>query len=126
MSALRTGVDLVEVERLTELRDEIRLKFLTRVFTEGELERAAGANEILAELFAAKEAVVKALGCGIGPVSWREIEINQTTGGDPMLSLSGGASLLADQMGLGHWCLSLSHTADYAVALVIAYSAETG
>ncbi len=126
MTALRTGIDLVEVERMLELRDGIRQKFLERVFTPQEVETAAGVNEHLAEYFAAKEAVVKALGCGIGPVSWQEIEVQHSSDGDPQLSLSGNALEIAGQLGLDQWRLSLSHTSEYAVALVIAFGSEPG
>jgi holo-[acyl-carrier protein] synthase len=121
LTVLRTGIDLVEVERLVELKIEIRQKFLERIFTVFELGDTGQSNELLASRFAAKEAVAKALGCGIGPVSWGEIEVRRDDQGDPILKLTGNAQKLAEEAGLTDWSLSLSHTAVYAVALVVGY-----
>ena len=121
MAALRTGIDLVEVERLAELQVEIRQKFLERVFTAYELEDAGRSDMLLATRFAAKEAVAKALGCGIGPVSWCEIEVRHNQEGDLTLKLYGNAQRIAEETGLQRWSISLSHTSEYAVALVVAY-----
>ncbi len=79
-ASLRSGIDLIEIARLEGIRPEIRERFLRRVFTIQELEDARDSNLHLAGRFAAKEAVAKALGCGIGPVSWQEIEIRRGTG----------------------------------------------
>ncbi len=81
MPALRTGIDLVEIERLENLKPEIRTRFCQRVFTMQELAYAGGRLERLAAMFAAKEAVAKALGCGIGPIHWKDIEIRHTDEG---------------------------------------------
>ena len=69
---LSSGVDLVEIERLQETIDRHGERFLTRVFTPLELAEAGKSPASLAARFAAKEAVAKALGCGIGAVTWRE------------------------------------------------------
>ena len=74
----------------------------------------------LAARFAAKEAVSKALGTGIGRVAWREIEILRGPARQPVLVLSGEAQLLAQQLGLDQWTVSLSHTQGHAIALVVA------
>lgn len=120
MAAVSTGIDLVEVERLVELRDTIRQKFIERVYTPLEISWAQDNSWRLAELFAAKEAVAKALGSGIGEISWQEIEISISEG-EYKLQLSARALRLAQQQDLRHWQLSLSHTDMYAVALVVAW-----
>jgi holo-[acyl-carrier protein] synthase len=120
MSPLRSGIDLVEVKRLGLLQEAIRSRFLERVFTPAELEYARNSDLHLAGRFAAKEAVAKALGTGIGPVSWQEIEILNDPGGEPVLYLYGSAKIKADEMGLEQWSVSISHTTDYAVAVAVA------
>jgi holo-[acyl-carrier protein] synthase len=73
----------------------------------------------LAARWAAKEATAKALGTGIGAVSWQEIEVVSGPDQQPILQLHGAAANLAAQRGLSHFALSLSHTKDYAVAFVV-------
>ena len=120
MSALATGVDLVEIERLKEVIQRHGERFLQRVFTPQELEEVGGNIASLAGRFAAKEAVSKALGTGIGPVSWREIEVLRGSQRQPVLRLYGSAAILAQQRELNKWSISLSHTGSYAIALVVA------
>lgn len=125
MILLRSGVDLVEINRLERLNPAIRKRFLERVYTGDELANASQKGEAalwatLAGRFAAKEAVAKALGCGIGTVSWQEIEIDQGTQGEPMLKLHGRASRLAAELGLETWSISISHTHTHAVATAVA------
>jgi holo-[acyl-carrier protein] synthase len=121
---LRTGIDLVEIHRLAELNPAIRERFLRRVFTP--LERSLTQSEeiepwaSLAGRFAAKEAVAKALGCGIGPVAWQEIEIQRGARGEPVLELRGAALKISMDQGLDTWSVSISHTATHAVALAVA------
>ncbi len=117
---LRTGVDLIEVSRLEDLNPAIRERFLRRVYTERELEEVGKKLNSLAGRFAAKEAVAKALGCGIGPVRWKEIEILQGPAGEPMLELKGEALQMASKLGLTTWSISISHTRTHAVALAVA------
>lgn len=120
MELLRTGIDLVEIYRLEQLDPAIRQRFFRRVFTPGELEDSQGRLPTLAGRFAAKEAVVKALGCGIGPVSWQDIEIRRGERGQPMLKLLGNARQIAEEQGLTTWSISISHTREHAVAVVVA------
>lgn len=124
MILLRTGVDLIEIRRLAEINPAIRRRFLARVYTEAELAIAQQKDEsaqwaTLAGRFAAKEAVSKALGCGIGPVAWKEIEILQGTLGEPMLKLHGRAGRLSTELGLETWSISISHTQTQAIALAV-------
>jgi holo-[acyl-carrier protein] synthase len=126
MINLRTGIDLVEVSRLTDIKPSLRERFLARVFTYRELEQVGQSDTSLAGRFAAKEAVSKTLGCGIGVVSWQDIEILRGQQGEPVLTLTGKARSLADELGLTQWSLSISHTKTHAVAVAIAIGFPAG
>jgi holo-[acyl-carrier protein] synthase len=117
---LRTGVDLIEIERFEETVQRYGDRFLQRVFTEGELQECALNAASLAARFAAKEAVSKALGTGIGAVGWLEIEIRRGPAREPVLRLHGAAARLANELGLTTWSVSLSHTFTHALALAVA------
>ncbi|NSW52879.1 MAG: holo-ACP synthase [Anaerolineae bacterium] len=116
---LRTGIDLVEISRFGDLREDLRARFIERVFTEAEITLCHGRDERLAGRFAVKEAVAKALGCGIGAVSWQEIEILRGEQGEPLLILHGKAQVLAEELGLVEWSVSISHTHLHAVGLAV-------
>lgn len=120
MEILRSGVDLIEITRLEQLNPTIRDRFLQRVFTPVELEENIGRISSLAGRFAAKEAVAKVLGCGIGPVAWKEIEILRGEHGQPVLKLHGNAQKIADAQGLTIWSISISHTRQHALAFAVA------
>lgn len=126
MITLRSGIDLVDISRLENLNPAIRNRFYRRVFTPLELEQAGGRVCSLSGLFAAKEAVAKALGTGIGPVSWQEIEIRQGEQGEPALILHGRALAAAKSLGLTCWSVSISHTAGQAVAVAVAAGENPG
>jgi holo-[acyl-carrier protein] synthase len=119
-SVIRSGVDLVEIGRLEGKDGPLHQRFLERVFTPGELALTADNTASLAGRFAAKEAVAKALGTGIGLVSWQDIEILRGSMGEPCLLLHGAAERIANELGLSSWSVSISHTAAYAVAYVVA------
>jgi holo-[acyl-carrier protein] synthase len=120
MSPIQTGIDLIEVARLQLAIDRHGERFLKRVFTEAELEQVGGNVASLAGRWAAKEAVSKALCTGIGKVSWQEIEVLRGDSQEPVLNLYGEAARLAHERGLESWSVSLSHTVDHAVAMVVA------
>ena len=117
---LRSGIDLVEIERLSGLESPLRERFLARVFTPTERAQAGEDACSLAGRFAAKEAVAKALGCGIGPVGWQEIEILRGESGEPVLLLHGAAQGMAAALGLTNWTLSITHTRGLAAAVAMA------
>jgi len=117
---LRTGIDLIEIARLQSAIERHGARLLERVFTPQELAEVGGNMASLAARFAAKEAVSKALGTGIGPIAWREIEILRGPDREPLLILHGAAKGLAEEHGLHSWSISLSHTHMYAVAVVVA------
>lgn len=121
---LRSGVDIVEIRRLDEVNPAIRERFIRRVFTEQEIELAGGSSASLAGRFAAKEAVSKALGTGIGYVRWREIEIQRGLAGEPRLVLHGRAQEVAQHLGLHTWSVSISHGREHAVAMAVAIGEE--
>jgi holo-[acyl-carrier protein] synthase len=124
MMALRNGVDLVEIERIDQAVQRHGARFLQRVFTPAELAQANRSPASLAVRFAAKEATAKALGTGIGLVSWQEIEVLREYDQSPTLRLSGMAKQLAASLGLTTWTLSLSHTRTLAIASVVAAGDE--
>jgi holo-[acyl-carrier protein] synthase len=117
---LCTGVDLIEISRLQTVIERHGDRFLNRVYTPDELAEVGNNLASLAARFAAKEAVAKALGTGIGLVAWREIEIRRGPQREPHLILHGEAKALANRMGLNTWSISLSHSATQAVAMVVA------
>lgn len=117
---LKTGVDIVEIERLEQINPAIRVRFIQRVFTEREQVLARGSYAILAGRFAAKEAVSKALGTGIGRVNWRHIEILRGPAGEPLLELHEFAKQVAEKLGLDTWSVSISHGKTHAVAMAVA------
>lgn len=117
------GVDLVEVERIRRARKRWGERFLARFFTVGERAYCAGkkdADASLAARFAAKEAVAKALGLGLGRFLWQEIEVVRGAAGRPEVRLSGATLGRAQALGVGTILLSLSHTREHAVAQAIA------
>jgi holo-[acyl-carrier protein] synthase len=120
MASLRTGVDMIEVERIREAALRHGERFYRRFFTEGERAYCEDRFTALAARFAAKEAVAKALGTGIGDVRWVEIEIVSNERRQPDLKLHGAAADLAASLGLNSWSVSLSHTHAYAIAFVVA------
>jgi len=120
MTLLATGVDLIEIERVQSTIQRYGARFLERVFTAQELAEVRNNTASLAARFAAKESVAKALGTGIGPIAWREIEILRGPARQPLLHLHGAAQKLASEMGFDVWSISLSHTQTHAIAVAVA------
>lgn len=117
---LACGVDLVEIERISALISRQGDRFLQRFYTARELAQVEGNLASLAARFAAKEAVSKALGSGLGKVSPLHIEVLRDQAGAPELELHGEARQRAELLGLKNWALSLSHTGTHAIAMVVA------
>src|SRR5271170_6180840 len=121
---LGLGTDLIETRRVQESIDRFGVRFVERIFTAGEIAyctRKKNAAESFAARFAAKEAGAKALGTGISRgVSWKEFEVKRETGGKPTLHLSGRAAELAEAMGVRRLQLSLTHSRELAMAVVVA------
>ncbi len=120
---LGIGVDLVENARIAASQERFGEAFLNRVYHPAEREYcAAMRNPVphLAVRFAAKEAVAKAFGTGIGgQIGFTDIEVTRDENGAPGVRLHGAGAELARQRGVGHIWLSLSHTEAYAVAQVV-------
>lgn len=123
---LATGVDIVEIPRIAAAQGRWGDRFLNRVYTQGEQAYSRGRPAQLAGRFAAKEATMKALGTGIRGVGWREVEVVRERGRAPSLRLHGRAAERARRLGLQHFALSISHSRDYAVAMVVAQGREGG
>jgi holo-[acyl-carrier protein] synthase len=119
---LRTGVDLIEIDRVAEMVSRHGKHYLQRVYTPAELELCGQRAESLAGRFAAKEAVAKALGCGIGEVGWQEIEILDDEHNAPRICLHGSAAKKAQVFGLKNWSISISHNQSQAISFVVATS----
>ena len=118
------GVDIVEVERIRSSCEQYGEAFLNRLFTEAEqeyCESQGGKRELsYAARFAAKEAVSKAFGTGIGgTMGWRELEVKRTKEGKPTVILHGKAREFAEELRVKEVLLSLSHSEHYAVANAI-------
>ena len=118
---LRCGIDMIEHARVAQGIERLGERFLNRFFTAGEREDCDDQPHRLSARLAAKEAVSKALGTGIGDVSWKEIEIRvNNPRRRPVLHLHGAAAALAAEMGLLHWDVSLTHAREYAAAMAVA------
>jgi holo-[acyl-carrier protein] synthase len=123
MAVIGVGVDIVEVERIERAITRWGEAFVRRIYTAREVERSAAPIVVgprLAARFAAKEAVMKALGVGWRQLSWQEIEIANDPQGKPVVHLHGAARRIADQLGVTDILVALSHTHLHAVANAVA------
>lgn len=114
------GVDLIEIPRVARALDRWGERFLHRVYTGAEIALCAGRVPELAVRFSGKEAISKALGTGLVGVSWTEMEILADERGKPLVNLHGRARKRARDLGLSQWAISLSHTKEHAIAMVVA------
>lgn len=118
------GTDLIEIERIERSVARFGERFLERVFTPGEIaycHAKKGSAESFAARFAAKEAGAKALGTGISRgVSWKEFEVKRKPGQRPELHLSGRAAEIASELGVRRMSLSLTHSREMSMAVVVA------
>ncbi len=121
------GIDLQSVDEVEESVTRFGERYTTRLFTEHELDCCRGDSRTIAQglagRFAAKEAVIKALGGGEDALPWRSIELRRGLGGAPSICLSGAAEQLARRRGVRDFSVSLSHDRGLAVAAVIAHAA---
>jgi holo-[acyl-carrier protein] synthase len=117
------GIDIIEVDRIRRAVARWGEAFLYRVFTPEEFDRSSAspiAAERLAGRFAAKEAVMKALGTGRPSVGWLEIEITIDPLGKPGVRLTGRAAAVSDRLGVRAWHVAISHTRLLAIAEALA------
>ena len=119
MAMYHLGVDIVEIERIQRSIARYGERFLSRIYTDAELELCRSRVPELAVRFAGKEAVMKALGTGRRGVSWRDIEILRNKRNAPLVYLHGRARSRARKLGIAEIDISLSHSRDYAVASAI-------
>ena len=118
-----TGVDLAEVDRIRQAIERHGQRFIERIYTPAEIayvERKANRFERYAARFAAKEAGMKALGTGwAGGITWHDFEVINLPSGRPTLAFHGRAAEIAAKLGVRRVALSLTHTREQALAMVI-------
>src|SRR3954452_8112701 len=123
MSIIGIGVDLVECARIQHSLDRFGDRFLRRVFTDGEIAYSTGMKfpaRHLAAGFAAKEAVSKAFGTGIGKsMGWRDMDVQKKPSGEPFLVLTGGPQKLAKDRNVIRSLITLSHPDHHAMAVIV-------
>lgn len=124
---VRTGIDIVHIPRIKRMLDLYGVRFVARIYTVSEVHTCTGRVEAFAVRWAAKEAVAKLLGVGVAglgsgsdAISFRHIEITRLQNGKPQVVLHERARLVAHQLGVTAFDVSLSHDGDYAVASVVA------
>ncbi len=116
----RAGIDIIEIPRIARIVERYGDRFLQRVYTQPEQALYGGRVPELAARFAAKEAISKALGTGIWGILWREMEVLPDRRGKPLVYLHGAAAARARALNLRHFEISLSHSREFAVAVVVA------
>jgi holo-[acyl-carrier protein] synthase len=118
------GIDLVEIDRIRAALERHGDRFANRIFTEGEQTQAGNGPlrvQFFAGRFAAKEAVMKALGTGWARgVSWTDIDVRRLPSGKPEITLQGKCKTIADDLGVDRWDVSITHTGGHAAASVVA------
>jgi holo-[acyl-carrier protein] synthase len=129
MSIVSHGIDLVDFPRIESMIERHGERFLNRVFTQREQSDAEAAYnriEKLAGRFAGKEAVMKLLGTGWrGKIAWTDIEIVNSAMGQPVVEISGEVRRIAEASGIGRITMSITHTANFAIASAVALADET-
>jgi len=124
MEIVAHGIDLVDCPRIEAMIERHGERFVQRVFTAAEQAYAeANKNKIekLAGRFAAKEAILKLMGTGWrGKIAWTDIEIINNSSGQPEVTLGGEVEKIADKLGIKHISISITHTANFAIASAVA------
>ena len=123
MRIIGIGIDLVDCARIENSIERFGDRFLKRIFTEGEIAYSQSMKfpaRHLAARFAAKEALSKAFGTGIGKsMGWRDLDVQKKESGEPFVVLSGGAEKMAQARGVAKVWISLSHTEQTGMATII-------
>ncbi len=124
MEIIAHGIDLVDFPRIEEMVKQHGERFLNKVFTDAEqayAEAKKDGTEKLAGRFAAKEAILKLMGTGWrGKIAWTDIEIVNNPAGQPEVTLTGEVKKIADKLGIKHISISITHTANFAIASAVA------
>ena len=127
MKIIAHGIDLVDFPRIEAMVSRHGARFMDRVFTKREQADAKAiknSTEKLAGRFAAKEAVLKLIGTGWrGKIAWTDIEVVNNALGQPIVEISGEVKRIADEQSIEQITLSITHTADFAIASVVALRA---
>lgn len=126
MPIIGTGIDIIEISRIDRAVNRSS-RFLDRVFTDREISyfKETGNKPChIAGTFAAKEAVLKALGTGLKEMSWKDIEITRDSMGKPSVTLYKNAEIIALSIGIRQIHISISHGRDHAIAGAIAEGRE--
>ncbi len=131
MEIVAHGIDLVDCPRIEEMLKRHSQRFVDRVFTAAEQSYAQSNKdpvEKFAGRFAAKEAILKLMGTGWrGKIAWTDIEVVNNNSGQPEVTLSGEVKKIADKLGIEHISVSITHTANFAIASAVALvSAKAG
>lgn len=130
MEIVAHGIDLVDFPRIEEMVKRHGERFLNKVFTAAEQDYAKAnknGTEKLAGRFAAKEAVLKLMGTGWrGKIAWTDIEITNNPAGQPEVALSGEVKKIADKLKIKHISVSITHTANFAIASAVALTESDG
>ena len=116
------GTDIVKIQRIKNSVEKFKQKFQRKIYTANEWKycwEKSNPYPSLAARFAAKEAVFKALGVGLGAANWLDVEVKADAKGKPFIHLSGSAAEIARSQYITYFNLSLSHCSDYAVAFVV-------
>jgi holo-[acyl-carrier protein] synthase len=129
MEIVAHGIDLVDCPRIEEMVARHGERFVQRIFTAAEQAYAeANKNKIekLAGRFAAKEAILKLMGTGWrGKIAWTDIEIINNSSGQPEVTLGGEVEKIADKLGIKHISVSITHTANFAIASAVALTEKS-
>lgn len=121
---LITGVDIVNVSRIDKILLDNRESFYHKIFTTEEINyigEKGHKTTTIAGLFAAKEAVSKALGTGIGVLGWKDVIILHEPKGRPYINFTERGKNMVDNLGIGEIQISISHEKEYAIAFVVGY-----
>ncbi len=119
MVTYAVGIDIVAIARVRKVLERHNGRFLRRCYTPEEVALCRGRVPELAARFAAKEAVMKALGTGTKGIGWRDIEVLPNRRGKPLVYLYGRAKERAERIGLRALDISLTHERDFAIASVV-------
>ena len=120
------GIDIIKVDRIAAALERFGGRFSARVLTDRERRYVRDRPETFAGRWAAKEAVSKVLGLGVRGIGWRDIEIERLPTGQPAVRLHGRAAARADQLGMDRIAVSITHEADYAVAIAFGIRSTGG
>ncbi|HET7180818.1 MAG TPA: holo-ACP synthase [Candidatus Limnocylindrales bacterium] len=120
------GIDIIKVARIRDTLAKFGRRFSNRVLTPAEDRYVRDRPETFAGRWAAKEAVSKVLGLGVRGIGWRDIEVVRLPTGQPSIQLHGRAAARAEQLGMGRIAVSITHEAEYAVAIAFGIRSAGG